>query len=247
VNAGPGPLDVEIRDDRAVLTLTRPAVRNTIDQATVDALHDACALLEADPLPMLLTGSDGVFAAGADIRELRERRRDHALSAINRQVFDRIARLPMPTLAAVDGAALSGGAELAYACDMRIASTRATFGNPEPGLGIVAAAGAVYRLPDLVGRSAAKAVLLAGQVLDADSAFRLGLVMEVTAPAELIGRAHAIVDRIAAQSALALRITKLLTDSDGPHPVADDLAQAILFETEDKEMRMTSFLERRSR
>jgi enoyl-CoA hydratase/carnithine racemase len=247
VTAEPGPLRIEQLTDRVVVTLDRPAVRNAIDQSTVDALHEVCALLEADPRPMLLTGSGGVFAAGADIAQLRQRRRDDALAAINRTVFDRIARLPMPTVAAVDGYALGGGAELAYACDVRIASTRSRFGNPEPGLGILAAAGAAYRLPDLIGRSAAKAVLLAGHMLDAEAAYRLGLVMEITAPDELISRAHAVVDRICAQSALALRITKLVADSSGPHPLADDLAQAILFETEDKDHRMTEFLERRKR
>jgi enoyl-CoA hydratase len=247
VTAEPPPLRTDVLADRVVVTLDRPAVRNVIDQATVDALHEVCASLEADPRPMLLTGSGGVFAAGADIRQLRERRRDQALAGINRRVFDRIAHLPLPTVAAVDGLALGGGAELAYACDVRVASTRAMFGNPEPGLGILAAAGAAYRLPDLIGRSAAKAVLLAGHVLDADAALRLGLVMEVTSPDELMDRAHAVLDRICAQSALALRVTKLVTDAAGAHPVADDLAQAILFETEDKDKRMTAFLERRKR
>lgn len=243
MSAGTGPLVVEERDDRVVVTLNRPEVRNAIDQATVDALHEVCALLEASPRPLLLTGGDGVFAAGADIRQLRDRHREEALAAINRRVFDRIARLPMPAVAAVNGPALGGGAELAYACDVRLACTGATFGNPEPGLGIMAAAGAAYRLPALIGASAAKAVLLAGRVLDAEAAFRLGLVAEVTTPDELMTRAHAIVDRMCRQSALALRITKLVVDSPGAHPAADDLAQAILFETADKTERMTAFLE----
>jgi enoyl-CoA hydratase len=97
VTAEPGPLRTEQLPDRVVVTLDRPAVRNAIDQATVDALHEVCASLEADPRPMLLTGSGGVFAAGADIGQLRQRRRDDALAAINRTVFDRIARLPLPT------------------------------------------------------------------------------------------------------------------------------------------------------
>jgi enoyl-CoA hydratase/carnithine racemase len=243
----PAPLFITQRDDRVIVTLNRPAVRNAIDQATVDALHEACALLEANPRPLLLTGGGEVFAAGADIGQLRDRGRDDALAAINRTVFDRIARLPMPTVAAVNGPAIGGGAELAYACDIRIASTRATFGNPEPGLGIIAAAGAAYRLPALIGQSAAKAVLLAGHVIDAEAALHLGLVMAVTAPEELMTRASAIVDRICGQSALALRITKLAIDTPGAHPLADDLAQAILFETEDKHKRMTAFLERTRR
>ena len=84
-------------------------------------------------------------------------------AGINSRLFDRIARLPLPTVAAVDGYALGGGAELAYACDIRLASPAAVFGNPEPGLGILAAAGACWRLGELVGRSVAKQVLLGGR------------------------------------------------------------------------------------
>ena len=247
MTASPAPLLIDQQADRVVVTLNKPAVRNAIDLATVDALHEVCALLEADPRPLLLTGAGDVFAAGADIGQLRDRRRAEALAAINRRVFDRVARLPMPTVAAVNGPAIGGGAELAYACDLRVASSSATFANPEPGLGIIAAAGAAYRLPMLIGQSAAKAVLLAGRVLDASDAFRLGLVMEVTAPQETVTRAHAIIDRICGQSALALRLTKLVADSPGSHPAADDLAQAILFETADKHDRMTAFLERNRR
>ena len=94
MTAGPGPLLVQERDDRVIVTLNRPAVRNAIDLATVDALHQVCALLEATPRPLLLTGSDGVFAAGADIRQLRDRRREEALAAINRR---RSARLSWST------------------------------------------------------------------------------------------------------------------------------------------------------
>ena len=84
-------------------------------------LHDVCARLEDEPRLLLLTGDGGTFAAGADIAELRERGRDQALQGINSRLFDRIARLPLPTVAAVDGYALGGGAELAYACDIRLA------------------------------------------------------------------------------------------------------------------------------
>ena len=96
-------LRIERRDDRVVATLDRPEVRNAIDQQTVDALHAACALLEERPRIALLVGSAGVFAAGADIGQLRERRREDALRGINSSVFDRVRRLPMPTIALVDG------------------------------------------------------------------------------------------------------------------------------------------------
>jgi enoyl-CoA hydratase len=233
---------VDESDDRVVVTLSRPEARNAIDAAMVRELHEVCAAVEERPRLLLITGSGGVFAAGADIGELRERGRDQALQGINSRLFDRIARLPLPTVAAVDGYALGGGAELAYACDLRLASPAAVFGNPEPGLGILAAAGACWRLRELVGASVAKQVLLAGRRLDADDAVRLGLVAEVIPADELLKRAHALLDRMARSGPLALRLTKLVADAPGGHPVTDDLAQAILFESADKRERMDAFL-----
>ncbi|BCJ48915.1 putative enoyl-CoA hydratase/isomerase [Actinoplanes sp. NBRC 14428] len=235
-------LRIEELGDRVVVTLHRPGSRNAINAAMVRELHEVCAALEERPRLLLLTGDGGTFAAGADIGELRERGRDQALQGINSRLFDRIARLPLPTVAAVDGWALGGGAELAYACDLRLASPAAVFGNPEPGLGILAAAGACWRLRDLVGASVAKQVLLAGRRLDAADAHRLGLVAEVVPADELLGRAHALLDRMARSGTLALRLTKLVADAPGGHPVTDDLAQAILFESDDKRARMDAFL-----
>lgn len=239
-------LRVEEGDDRVVVTLDRPGARNAINAAMIDELHGVCALLERQPRLLLIIGADGTFAGGADIAELRERGRAEALQGINSRLFDRIARLPLPTVAAIDGYALGGGAELAYACDLRLATGSAVFGNPETGLGILAAAGACWRLADLVGRSVAKQVLLGGRRLNAEEALRYGLVAEIVAADELLSRAHTLLDRIAASSATALRLTKLVLDAPGAHPVADDLAQAVLFETEDKRDRMTRFLDRRT-
>ncbi|MCO8271383.1 enoyl-CoA hydratase/isomerase family protein [Actinoplanes sp. TRM 88003] len=234
-------LRVEQLDDRVVVTLRRPEARNAINAAMIGELHDVCASLEQQPRLLLITGDGGTFAAGADIGELRERGRDQALQGINSRLFDRIAKLPLPTVAAVDGYALGGGAELTYACDVRLASPSAVFGNPEPGLGILAAAGACWRLRELVGGSVAKQVLLAGRRLDADEALRFGLVTEVVPAGDLLKRAHALLDRMARSGPLALRLTKLVADGAG-HPLTDDLAQAILFESEDKRVRMDAFL-----
>ncbi|MET7689904.1 enoyl-CoA hydratase/isomerase family protein [Streptomyces sp. NPDC005483] len=235
---------VEERGDRVVVTLHRPEARNAISAGMIAELHEVCALLERDPRLLLLTGHGGVFAGGADIAELRRRGREEALQGINSRLFERVRRLPMPTLAAVDGWALGGGAELSYACDLRIAGPDAVFGNPEPGLGILAAAGACWRLPQLVGESVAKQVLLAGRNLDAPAALAAGLVIDVVPAEKLLDEAHALLDRMARLSPTALRLTKLVVDSPGAHPVADDLAQAVLFEGQDKEERMTRFLER---
>lgn len=238
---------VEEHEDRVVVTLHRPEARNAISGRMIAELHEVCGLLEADPKLLLLTGHGGVFAGGADIAELLRRGRDEALQGVNSRLFERVRRLPMPTLAAVDGWALGGGAELAYACDLRIAGSDAVFGNPEPGLGILAAAGACWRLPELVGESIAKQVLLAGRNLDAAAALAAGLVIDVVPAEKLLEEAHALLDRMARSSATALRLTKLVVDASGAHPVADDLAQAVLFEGLDKKDRMTRFLEKRSR
>lgn len=227
--------------------LDRPQVRNAIDLGLVGELHDLCALLEAVPRPLILTGAGGAFAGGADIAQLRDRTRDDALAGINSRLFERVARLPQPTIAVVNGAAIGGGAELAYACDIRLASPTASFSSPEPELGIAAAAGASWRLAELIGMSVAKQVLLAGYRLDADAALRHGLVAEVLPEEDAVDRAHALVDGILARAPLAVRLTKLIVDAREVHPLADDLTQAILFETDDKRERMSAFLDRTRR
>lgn len=241
-------LIVEDQKDRVLWRLNRPEQRNAIDRDLVSALHAACAEVEAEPRIVLITGAGGTFAAGADIAQLRERRRDAALQGINSTVFDRIHRLPMPTIGLVDGYALGGGAELAYACDFRIGTPAAKIGNPETGLGILAAAGASWRLLELVGEPLAKEILLAGRVLDADEAREVRLLNEVVAAEDLEAAGQRWADRIAAQASLAVRLTKTVMHAPrGAHPVIDDVAQAVLFETEEKHERMTAFLERRSR
>lgn len=240
-------LRVDERDDRVEVVLTRPGARNAINGAMIRELHEVCADLEQTPRFLLLRGEGDTFAAGADIGELLARDGDAALQGINSRLFDRIHRLPMPTLAAIDGYALGGGAELSYACDLRIATPSATFANPEPGLGILAAAGACWRLRELVGESIAKQILLGGATLDAEAALRTGLVMELVEPERLVERAHALLDTMGRSSARALRLTKLVVDADGPHPLADDLAQALLFDSDDKHRRMERFLDRSNR
>jgi enoyl-CoA hydratase len=238
------PLLVDERGDRTVVLLNRPDSRNAIDLAMVDALHEVCRVLESEPRVALIRGSGGTFAAGADIVQLRERRRDDALRGINSAIFDRIRRLPMPVIALIEGYALGGGAELAYACDFRIGTPTTRIGNPEPGLGILAAAGAGWRLRELVGEPLAKEILLAGRILDADEALACRLLNEVDQDVEAAG--HRLADRIVAQAPLAIRLTKSLFHAPrDAHPLIDDVAQAVLFETEEKYERMTAFLERK--
>lgn len=238
-----------LRDDRADrlwVRLHRPEARNAIDRAMVDELHEVCDELEREPRILLIGGSDGAFAGGADIAELRDRTPADALEGINSRLFDRIAHLPMPVIAVVDGWALGGGAELAYAADLRIASDRAKFGSPEPSLGIVPAAGATWRLPRLVGEPLAKQMLLAGRMLDAHEALAAGLVVAVHEPSGLDAAADALADRIAALDPLAVRHTKRLIDDPTDNPrAAADAAQAECFGSPAKHERMTAWLDQR--
>src|SRR5690606_31296683 len=128
------------QSDRVIARLNRPDKRNAIYREMIDALHALCADLEHTPRVLILTGTAGVFAAGADISQLRARRAADAHRGINATAFIRIRELPMPVIAALEGFALGGGAELAYAADIRIATPTLKIGNPEPGLGIIAAA-----------------------------------------------------------------------------------------------------------
>jgi len=234
--------------DRVVVQLNRPDVRNAIDQRMVDELHAVCAELEVDPRILILIGGDGVFASGADIRELRDRTSDDALKGINTMLFIRMADLPMPVIAALDGYALGGGAELAYAADFRIATPRLKIGNPETGLGIIAPAGALWRLPQLVGEPLAKEILLAGRVLGADEALSARLITRIVEPDDLMAAANLLADDIAARDPAATRATKaIMRLPRGEHPAADLAVQAVLFDSPEKRRRMTEFLERRSR
>lgn len=242
--------------DRLLVQLDRPEVRNAIDQLMVDELHAVCAYLERTPKIMVLSGTPadpesgakGIFASGADIAQLRERRRDDALAGINSGIFDRIAKLPMPVIAALDGFALGGGAELAYAADFRIGTPELRMGNPETGLGIMAAAGATWRLKELVGEPIAKEILLAGKVLKGEDCLRVGLITELVSGAELLDAASALADRIGNQDSLAVRITKSVFHTPREaHPVIDTLAQGMLFESQAKFDRMQAFLDRKKK
>ena len=246
--SGDEPLLIERGDDRVVATLNRPHKRNAIDQATIDALHELCAELEATPRTLIITGAGGVFAAGADIAELRERRAADARRGINAHAFVRLSELPMPVIAAIGGYALGGGAELAYAADIRIATPTLAIGNPETGLGILAAAGASWRLKEIIGDARAIELLLTGRTVKAEEALHIGLVSAVHEASELLPAAHAIADRIARNDRTATIATKRVFRAPrDQHPAVDLEAQAELFESPEKFRRMTDFLERRDR
>lgn len=238
--------------DRLLVELTRPEVRNAIDDQMVEELHAVCAHLEREPKILIITGCEvngrGIFVSGADIAQLRERRREDALRGINNTIFHRISQLPSPVIAAIDGYALGGGLELALAADFRVATPDAKFGQPEANLGIIAAAGGLWRIKALVGEAVAKEILLAGRVLDGREAHGVHLVTELASPAELLDAAHALADRIAALDPLAVRISKqVMAMPAGAHPAVDNIAQAILFESDAKFDRMQTFLDRKKK
>ena len=229
-----------------VAQFNRPEARNAIDLEFIEELHALCATLERAPQLLVLTGSEGFFAAGADIGQLRERGPEEALAGINSRAFERIARLPLPTIALVNGPAFGGGAELAYACDLRIATPAAKFGNPEPNLGIIAGAGASWRLRELVGLGMASDVLLFGRVLNADEALATGLVTRIVAEEEVDAALSEIASKVSSAAPLALRMTKLAMHAPAAaHPAVDDIVQAALFQTADKHARMDAFLNRK--
>jgi len=238
-------ITIEPGDHALVVRLDRPAARNAIDEAMVAALHDVCATLERRPQVLILTGGNGIFASGADLRELLVRNEHDALAGINRTLFDRIDRLPLPTIAAVSGPAIGGGAELAYACDFRLGDARATFSNPEVLLGVLPASGACWRLRELVGLPLAKEMLLAGRRLDAGEALAAGMLNELVADGELMTAAAALAARIGRGAPLALRLTKAaLQAPPGAHPAIDDASQAALFQHPERATRIQAQLDR---
>ncbi|MFO0981549.1 MAG: enoyl-CoA hydratase-related protein [Planctomycetota bacterium] len=237
----------------ALLTLNRPEKRNAIDRQMVHEIRAALGGLRDDPQvrTLILAGAgDRVFAAGADIAELLARDRQDALAAINSSLFKELEELPFPTIAAIRGFALGGGLELAMACDLRVAGRSARMGQPEVSLGILPGAGAIQRLPRLVGYGRAKELIFTGRIIDADEAMRIGLVNLVVDDAQVLAGARDLASAIARHSALAVRLSKAALHASVRQGAEtgllfDAVAQALCFEDEDKRLRMTAFLEKK--
>ncbi|MEK7468402.1 MAG: enoyl-CoA hydratase-related protein [Planctomycetota bacterium] len=243
---------VEVTDRLGVITINRPDVRNAIDLAVVTELTAALDDLKDKIGCLIITGAgDKAFAAGADIAQLRDRNRDDALKGINTRVFRLIEDFPFPVIAAVCGFALGGGCELAMACDLRVAGESSKFGQPEVSLGIIAGAGATYRLARLVGAGRAKELLFTGRIIDAKEAEQIGLVNKVVADVDVLKTAKALAADILKNAPLAVRLTKWSINATlragEPDTAIEQLSQAVLFETEDKKKRMTDFLEKRKK
>lgn len=198
----------------ATLTLNRPAVLNALNATLLDRLDETLAELDADSAvrAVILTGcGERAFAAGADIGELGAIASPAAgqrLAARGQRVTLAIERMRAPVIAAVNGFALGGGCELALACDVRIASENARFGQPEVNLGLVPGYGGTQRMPRLLGGGAAMLLCLTGEPIDAAEALRIGLVQRVVPLADLAAEARRIATTIAAKAPLAVAATK---------------------------------------
>ncbi|HEX3364154.1 enoyl-CoA hydratase-related protein [Phenylobacterium sp.] len=200
----------EKRDRTAYVTLNRPKVLNALNTPTWMDLHAAFTDAQADPsiLGVILTGAgDKAFIAGADIGELSQVSAIEAEQASRRGqiVLDLIETLGKPVIAAVNGFALGGGCETAMACTLRLAVDTARFGQPEVKLGLPPGGGGTQRLPRLIGKGRALQLILTGEMIDAREAWRVGLVNEVVAAADLIPRAEAILRLIFANAPIAVR------------------------------------------
>ena len=244
---------VSVADGVAVLTFDRPEVRNALNLETVRegevALTDLAAAAAVGAL--IVTGAgDKAFVSGADISDLRERTRDDGLAGINSSFFAAVERFPRPTIAAVNGYALGGGCELALACDLRIAAETAKFGQPELGLGIIPGAGATQRLPRVVGLGRAKHLILTGETIDAAQALAIGLVSAVVPAGELHTKAQDLARRVLRQGPLAARLAKVAMNASmrvdlDSGLLIETLAQALCYQSDDKQEGMTAFLEKR--
>jgi enoyl-CoA hydratase/carnithine racemase len=244
---------VDISESIATLTVDRPAVKNALNLETVNECHAALAELESngDVGVLIVTGAgESAFVSGADINDIRARTGADGLAAINSSLFARIERFPRPTIAAVNGYALGGGCELALACDIRVASETAKFGQPELALGIIPGAGATQRLPRTVGMGWAKHLVLAGDIIDAKQALEIGLVTAVMPAAQLQVRARELAKRILRQGPLAARLAKLALNASARVDLdsgllIETLAQALCYQSDDKQEGTTAFLEKR--
>ncbi len=239
----------------AYVTLNRPKVLNALNQRTWEDLRTAFedARDDAAVRGVILTGTgDKAFIAGADISELARITPVAAQqsSRFGQAVLDLIENLGKPVIAAVNGFALGGGCETAMACTIRLASEKAKFGQPEVTLGIPPGGGGTQRLPRLVGRGRALQLILSGEIISAQEAYRMGLVNEVVPAAELIPRAEAILKQIFANAPIAVTysleaVNRGLETSQAEGLVLEASFFGLCAATEDKQEGTSAFLAKR--
>ncbi|MGH7588247.1 MAG: enoyl-CoA hydratase/isomerase family protein [Gemmatimonadota bacterium] len=246
-------LSMETVDGVRILTIDRQEKRNALNQAVRTALSKALAEAEADPAVrvVVFTGAgDQAFVAGADVSEFAGRTPIEQREAMRGGLFDDVWNFPKPTIAMVNGYCLGGGCELALACDLRIGADSAKLGQPEVRLGIIPGGGATQRLPRLVGYGKALQLVLTGEIVDAVSAYEIGLLDEIVPAVELRERTLEIARSMAEKSPVTLVIAKRALRAALEMPLSAGLAHerdlfALAFSTEDKEEGVRAFLEKR--
>ena len=246
---------LEVENGVALLTINRPKALNALNSETLAELNTCLAELENNDevKVVILTGSgEKSFVAGADISEMVNATpaEGRKMGLLAREAFGRLENMPQVTIAAVNGFALGGGCELSMACDIRVASDNAKFGQPECGLGILPGFGGTQRLPRLVGKGRAKELIFTCDMISADDAFRMGLANHVVPQAELIDYCKAMAGRIMKNGPLAVALAKQAintgsdTDLDSGLKLEANLF-GLSFSTADKMEGMTAFLEKR--
>jgi len=240
----------------AYVTIDRPKLLNALNMATMEELGEVFTDLAADRevrVVILTGGGEKAFVAGADINELQKNNPVEAKAYTHRgqAVLDLIENLGKPVIACINGFALGGGCEIAMACTMRLASEKARLGQPEVKLGLIPGYGGTQRLPRLVGTGLAMQILLTGEMISAQEAYRIGLVNEVLAPEQLIPRAEEIAQKIIANAPLAVQYCMEAVHQGLNMTLQEGLfLEATLFSicsaTEDKKEGTTAFLEKRT-
>lgn len=245
----------EVDGPLLTLTVNRPKVLNALNEQVLDELYAALkhASEQAELRAIIVTGAgDRAFVAGADIAAMANLESPAALELAKKghRVGELMARLPQPVIAAVNGFALGGGMELAMACDVIYASTKAKFGQPEVNIGVMPGFGGTQRLPRRVSLSAAAEILYGGDPIGAEDALRLGLVAAVVAPEELLDKARALGRKIATRAPRAIAATKAALHAalELPLSLGNQLEQRLfseLFATQDQKEGMGAFLAKR--
>jgi len=246
-------LKFELAEGIATITVSRPQALNALNSRFFQEMDGLLAEIKGRPdvKVVILTGEGKAFVAGADIAEMVNKTQAQAkeFSKVGQRTFRSLELLPQPVIAAVNGFALGGGCELALACDIRIASNKAKFGQPEVNLGLIPGYAGTQRLPRLIGLGNALHMLLTTEMVGAEDALRLGLVQKVVEPEALLPAAVEMAKTIAAKGPRAVKLAKqvarqgLLTDFESGCGLEADKF-ATLFENEGAEG-MKAFLEKR--
>jgi enoyl-CoA hydratase len=243
------------KDGIGTVTLNRPDKLNALNSTVYKELYDVFEAIENDPevRVVILTGAgERAFCAGSDIAEMQNMGpiEIQKFMVTIRKASDLIYNLTKPTIAAVNGYALGGGCELSMCCDMRIASEKARFGQPEITLGLIPGASGTQRLPRLVGAAKAKEMIFTGDLINATAALDLGLVNKVVPPEKLMEEAMALATKLAGMSGPVLAMAKMAINTGLDTDIASGLnvearCNALCFATEDRKEGMDAFLEKR--